>query len=175
MLAARLHLEPAMDKLRRRGRKGTVRTLALFVAAALLSATAAVAGAADSQETDLHCLAQTLYWEARNDGRNGMVAVAWVILNRMRDGEYPRSVCGVVKQGREKPGCQFSYWCDGKPDTPKPDEAWTLAQQVATEMLSSPPPDPTGGAVFYHAVETRAPWSTSRVRTARIGRHVYYR
>jgi spore germination cell wall hydrolase CwlJ-like protein len=80
-----------------------------------------------------------------------------------------------VKQGREKPGCQFSYWCDGKPDTPKPDEAWALAQAVAKEMLSSPPPDPTGGAVFYHAAGTRAPWATSRVRTARIGRHIYYR
>ena len=42
-------------------------------------------------------------------------------------------------------------------------------------MLSSPPADPTGGAVFYHAAGTRAPWAASRVRTARIGRHVYYR
>jgi spore germination cell wall hydrolase CwlJ-like protein len=80
-----------------------------------------------------------------------------------------------VKQGKEKPGCQFSYWCDGKSDTPERDEAWALAQQVAKEMLSSPPADPTGGAIFYHAVETRASWSASRVRTARIGRHIYYR
>jgi spore germination cell wall hydrolase CwlJ-like protein len=33
----------------------------------------------------------------------------------------------------------------------------------------------TGGALFYHAAGTRAPWSASRVRTAWIGRHVYYR
>ena len=164
-----------MDMLRRRGWTVGNSVLGFFLAAALQCAIPAVAGAADSQDTDPNCLAQTLYWEARNDGRNGMVAVAWVILNRMRDGEYPRSVCGVVKQGREKPGCQFSYWCDGKPDTPKPDEAWALAQAVAKEMLSSPPPDPTGGAVFYHAAGTRAPWATSRVRTAQIGRHIYYR
>lgn len=81
----------------------------------------AVVEAADSQEGELSCLAHTVYWEAKTEGRNGMVAVAWLILNRMRDGEYPRSVCG------------------------------------------------------YHAAGTRAPWSTSRVRTARIGRHVYYR
>ena len=173
MLAARLHIAPAMDEHRRRGDRVSV--LGFCLAVALLPAMPTVAGAADSEEGEVSCLAQTLYWEAKTEGRNGMVAVAWVILNRMRDSEYPRSVCGVVKQGREKPGCQFSYWCDGKPDTPKPDEAWALAQAVAKEMLSSPPPDPTGGAVFYHAVETRAPWSTSRVRTTRIGRHVYYR
>ena len=170
-LAGRLQVAPPMDKPRRPGR---VSALGFLLAAALLCPMPAVVEAA-SQEGELSCLAQTLYWEAKTEGRNGMVAVAWVILNRMRDGEYPHSVCGVVKQGREKPGCQFSYWCDGKPDTPKPDEAWALTQEVAKEMLSSPPPDPTGGAVFYHAAETRAPWSTSRVRTARIGRHVYYR
>jgi spore germination cell wall hydrolase CwlJ-like protein len=164
-----------MDELRRRGGTEAVSVLGLLLVAALLCAMPAVAEAADPQETEPSCLAHTLYWEAKTEGRNGMVAVGWVILNRMRDGEYPRSVCGVVKQGREKPGCQFSYWCDGKPDTPKPDEAWALAQAVAKEMLSSPPPDPTGGAVFYHAAGTRAPWATSRVRTARIGRHIYYR
>jgi spore germination cell wall hydrolase CwlJ-like protein len=164
-----------MDEHRRGIAAGRLRALGLLLAAALLCPMPAVVEAGDSEEGELACLAQTLYWEAKTEGRDGMLAVAWVILNRMRDGEYPRSVCGVVKQGREKPGCQFSYWCDGKPDTPKPDEAWALAQAVAKEMLSSPPPDPTGGAVFYHAAGTRAPWSTSRVRTARIGRHVYYR
>ena len=164
-----------MDKPRQCGGTGRVNAFGLLLTVALLYPLAAVAEAADPQETELSCLAHTLYWEAKTEGRNGMVAVGWVILNRMRDGEYPRSVCGVVKQGREKPGCQFSYWCDGKPDTPKPDKEWALAQAVAKEMLSSPPRDPTGGAVFYHAAGTRAPWSTSRVRTARIGRHVYYR
>jgi N-acetylmuramoyl-L-alanine amidase len=173
MLAARLHIARAMDEPGRHG--DGVSVLGLLLVVALLCPLPAVAEAADSQGIELGCLAQTLYWEARTEGRNGMVAVGWVILNRMRDGEYPRSVCGVVKQGREKPGCQFSYWCDGKPDTPKPDKAWALAQAVAKEMLSSPPPDPTGGAMFYHAASTRAPWSPSRVRTARIGRHVYYR
>jgi len=170
-----LQIAQAMDEPRRRGGAGRVSALGLLLAAALLYPMSAVVEAAESEEGELSCLAHTLYWEAKTEGRNGMVAVGWVILNRMHDGEYPRSVCGVVKQGKEKPGCQFSYWCDGKPDTPKPDEAWALAQAVAKEMLSSPPPDPTGGAVFYHAAGTRAPWATSRVRTAQIGRHIYYR
>jgi spore germination cell wall hydrolase CwlJ-like protein len=131
--------------------------------------------AADAEESH-SCLAQTLYFEAKSEGRQGMVAVGWVVLNRMRDGdEFPKTVCAVVKQGKEKPGCQFSYWCDGKSDTPKPDDEWELAQDVARDLLSKPPPDPTGGAKFYHAVEVTAPWAGSRQETGRIGRHVYYR
>ena len=151
-----------------------VRTVCLGGAAVLGVAALPSTAAADAEQAH-SCLAQTLYFEAKSEGRQGMVAVGWVVLNRMRDGEFPRSVCGVVKQGQEKPGCQFSYWCDGKPDTPKPDDEWVLAQDVARALLSKPPPDPTGGAMFYHAVEVKAPWSGTRQRTGRIGRHIYYR
>ena len=161
-----------MDRLTRR-QAGRI-TATLILSAALFFAMP-VAGGTDSQDAEMTCLARTLYFEAGIEGRSGMVAVAWVILNRMRDGEYPRTVCGVVKQGSEKPGCQFSYWCDGKSDTPKPDENWALALDVAKRCCRARRRDPTGGAVFYHAADTRAPWSATHVRTAQIGRHIYYR
>lgn len=133
------------------------------------------AAAPESPKAALGCLSQALYWEAGIEGREGMIAVGWVVLNRTRSEEFPGTVCGVVKQGSDKPGCQFSYWCDGKSDAPKQDANWALAEQVAREMLTNPPPDPTGGAIFYHAVDIRAPWSKERTRTAQIGRHLYYR
>jgi spore germination cell wall hydrolase CwlJ-like protein len=104
-----------------------------------------------------------------------MIAVAWVVLNRTRSDDFPGTVCGVVKQGREAPGCQFSYWCDGKADTPDDDAEWALARQVAREMLTNPPRDPTRGATFYHSADLDTPWTLKRTRTARIGRHIYYR
>jgi len=132
-------------------------------------------GRAPSEESERHCLARTLYWEAGTDGRDGMIAVAWVILNRTRDGEYPHTICGVVKQGGQHPGCQFSSWCDGKSDKPKPDEHWNLAEEIAREMLADPPPDPTNGAMFYHTVDSRPAWVKSHRLVARIGQHLYYR
>ena len=63
----------------------------------------------------------------------------------------------------------------GKSDKPKEDANWALAQQVASEMLTNPPRDPTGGAMFFHAVDTRAPWDADHERTVQIGRHIYYR
>jgi spore germination cell wall hydrolase CwlJ-like protein len=74
------------------------------------------AAAVDAQE--LRCLALTLYWEARAEKRDAMEAVAWVVLNRRKNPEFPKTICAVVREGGEKPPCQFSYWCDGKAETP---------------------------------------------------------
>ena len=123
----------------------------------------------------LRCLALTVYWESRSEGRDGMVAVGWVILNRLHSADYPKTVCAVVRQGSEQKGCQFSSWCDGESDTPKAGPPWQLAQDVAHQLLTDPPPDPTHGALFYHAVGVVPPWAHALRQTARIGTHVYYR
>lgn len=121
------------------------------------------------------CLALSIYWEARGEERAGMYAVGWVILNRVTSHEFPATLCDVVRQGGERPPCQFSWWCDGRSDRPRDRHSWTTAQLIAATLLSKPPPDPTHGALFYHSVDIRAPWSNARAKTARIGRHVFYR
>jgi spore germination cell wall hydrolase CwlJ-like protein len=121
------------------------------------------------------CLALTLYWEARSGGRDGMIAVGWVVLNRRNHPEFPNSICEVVRQGGEDPPCQFSYWCDGEPETPQNSELWKLAQQTAAQLLTNPSPDPTGGALYFHSVDIPVPWKVDRERTVRIGDHVFYR
>lgn len=120
-----------------------------------------------------HCLAQAMYWEARGEGRDGMIAVSSVILNRVEDSRFPATVCGVVYEGGERPPCQFSWWCDGKSDEPANPRAWALAVTLAHEILATPPDDPTDGALFYHANSIPAPWR--RQPTTRIGRHIFYR
>jgi spore germination cell wall hydrolase CwlJ-like protein len=104
-----------------------------------------------------------------------MIAVGWVALNRLKDSEFPDRVCAVVRQGGENPPCQFSYWCDGEPEIPRNDKLWDLAKSLAGQMLTNPPTDPTGGALYFHAVNVSRPWKARRERTARIGNHVFYR
>ena len=151
-------------------RASTVRRLLLGLALAL-----AGSGAARADHTPRHCLAMAIYWEAKSCGREDMTAVGWVVLNRQADGEFPAEICAVVKQGGERPGCQFSWWCDGKSDRPEDDEAWRRAREVADALLTRPPPDPTGGALFFHSKEIERPWSVSRKRTAAIGCHIFYK
>jgi spore germination cell wall hydrolase CwlJ-like protein len=132
-------------------------------------------GASASREGDANCLALTIYWEARDEGRDGMVAVGWVVLNRRGSAKFPSTICQVVKQGGEDAPCQFSFWCDGKPDEPEEEKSWTLARAVATELLAAPPPDPTRGALLFHRANIRPAWSRQHRETARIGHHIYYR
>ena len=120
-----------------------------------------------------HCVALAMYWEARGEGHQGMLAVGSVVLNRVEDDRFPNSVCGVVHQGGETPPCQFSWWCDGKSDRPTNGELWVSSLSLANELLTARPSDPTHGALFFHNTSIRSPWR--RDRTARIGNHVFYR
>ena len=104
-----------------------------------------------------------------------MVAVGWVILNRRNDSSFPATVCGVVRDGGENPPCQFSYWCDGHTDSPKQNHAWSLAREIAVQLLTAPPDDPTHGALFYHSIDSSPSWTREHRRTAQIGHHIFYR
>ena len=132
--------------------------------------------AAQSDDDPVECLALATYWEAGGEGREGMTAVTWVVLNRLAHADFPSTVCDVVHQGGEEPGCQFRFWCNGKSDRPDDAELWALAREVAAEALEGLTEDPTGGALFFHATALgEAPWRVPRERTVQIGRHVYYR
>ncbi len=131
--------------------------------------------ATERQSDEIRCLALTVYWEARAQGRAAMEAVGWVVLNRMKNPNFPDTACEVVRQGGEKSPCQFSYWCDGQSDTPHNADAWKEAREVAAQLLKNPPIDPTGGALFFHSVELTPAWAKEHRRTVEIGKHVFYR
>ncbi|MBU6253311.1 MAG: cell wall hydrolase, partial [Alphaproteobacteria bacterium] len=59
------------------------------------------------------CLTDAIYYEAASESEDGQRAVAQVVLNRLRHPAWPKTICGVVYQGSDLPGCQFSYACDG--------------------------------------------------------------
>ncbi|HEU0223755.1 MAG TPA: cell wall hydrolase [Paracoccaceae bacterium] len=127
-------------------------------------------------DAEWRCLAEALYFEARGESVAGQIAVAEVILNRAESQHYPDSVCGVVRQGESDPrGCQFSYMCDGRPETIRDRKAFERVAKVARLMLDGQPRMLTGGATHFHVSSVRPDWSRRFARTARIGAHVFYR
>ena len=119
---------------------------------------------------DIRVMALNMYHEARGEGPLGMLAVGWVVLNRVADRSYPDTVAAVVYQG-----CPFSWVCDDIPNRPRDPRAWRRALEVAYHLLRRPTADPTRGAMWYHATWVRDPGFGSRVsEVARIGRHVFY-
>ncbi|MCE5972655.1 cell wall hydrolase [Sinirhodobacter sp. WL0062] len=120
------------------------------------------------------CLAQAVYHEARGEGVEGQVAVAEVILNRVDDPQFPKTVCGVVHQGNSR-GCQFSWVCDGKSDAIRNATVYASIEKIARAMLDGAPRDLTDGATYFHTPAVRPSWSKRFVKTARIGAHIFYR
>lgn len=122
------------------------------------------------------CLAQAIYFEARGEPTAGQVAIAEVILNRVDSPNYPGTICDVVRQGADRRhACQFSYMCDGRPETVHDRMAWSKAGKVARLMLEGRPRTLTAAATHFHATHVRPGWARRLVRTARIGDHVFYR
>lgn len=121
------------------------------------------------------CLAMAIYYEARNETNpDAGLAVAEVILNRVDDPRWPDNVCAVVKQdkGPKPHDCQFSFYCDGKPERPRHKQAWAIAQETAKQALSG---DVLGhGALYYHATYSRPVWRHSLAYVGKIGSHIFY-
>jgi len=148
-----------------------------------------------SQEEVL-CLQKNMYFEARDQGAEGMIGVAWVTFNRVNSDSFPRTntICEVVYKARTdskgnpiRNKCQFSWYCDGLKDVPDlhnniERNAWEMAGDIARNMILSCimeyngeqcPDDLTHGSVFYHSDTVEPEWTY--VKTVKIDNHQYYR
>jgi spore germination cell wall hydrolase CwlJ-like protein len=139
---------------------------------------------------EMKCLADNIYWEARNQSFAGMVAVGNVTMNRVNDPRYPDTICEVVKQGPTQRSwtdptkyypvrhrCQFSWYCDGKPDI-IPDEDYALYEHIRTTTLrisSGWFGDNTFGSTHYHATYVKPEWAETKTKMTQIGDHIFYK
>lgn len=142
------------------------------------------------RHTEATCLAKNMYYEARNQGLAGQLAVSLVVMNRVKDSRYPNTVCGVVEQGptREswkkngtyypiKNRCQFSWFCDGKSDEPKEPTTYKRLLDLALVLVYDDIQivDFTEGATHYHADYVYPAWRKSKTKTVEIADHIFYR
>ncbi|OJV00293.1 MAG: cell wall hydrolase [Shinella sp. 65-6] len=123
------------------------------------------------------CLAEGIYFEARGEEVKGQAAVAQVILNRVRNPAYPKTICGVVYQNQNWRGrCQFSFACDRIPDLILSPWNWKTAKEIAMAVTAGKIwIDDVGSATHYHATYVNPPWGRSMKRVAKIGKHIFYR
>jgi spore germination cell wall hydrolase CwlJ-like protein len=124
----------------------------------------------------MRCLAEAIYFEARSEPEQGQAAVAQVVLNRVRSGIYPTTVCGVVYQDRERPfACQFSFACEGKSLRVEEPAYWAMATRIADAVVKGTNYDQKlASAINYHAAYVRPFWASTLKRLDRIGLHIFY-
>jgi spore germination cell wall hydrolase CwlJ-like protein len=131
---------------------------------------------AEFEARERRCLAVAIYFEARGEPKRGQIAVAQVILNRVRSPLFPETVCGVVYQGQMRKGCQFSFTCDGHSDNPRDNAQWALAQDLAKGIMSGKHWLPeVGYSTFYHANYVWPRWVRRMNKIDKIGRHIFYK
>jgi spore germination cell wall hydrolase CwlJ-like protein len=128
-------------------------------------------------EKELWCLATAIYFEARGEAYRGQVAVAQVVLNRTKHKLYPNSICGVVFQNQQKRNaCQFSFACDGQPETVTDRKSWTQAEEIAKKVSSGELYlAEVSNATHYHANYVYPDWAPRMKKIVKIGLHVFYR
>ncbi len=123
----------------------------------------------------LECLTAAIYYEAASEPDDGERAVAQVVLNRVRHPAFPATVCGVVYQGSEKHGCQFSFACDGSMARARSRTGWARAMRVAAEALAGQVYAPMGLATHYHTYAVTPAWNRAMVMTDAVGAHFFHR
>lgn len=127
---------------------------------------------------EMKCLAEAIYFEARSEPERGQIAVAQVVLNRLKNPAYPNTICGVVYQNKHKRNaCQFSFACDGIPDRITEKGAWERSQALARRIMNDERTlylDKVGASTHYHAQYVKPRWARFMNRKEKIGLHIFY-
>ena len=142
------------------GRVGAATAAALGVTLGSSSATTA---SATILSADHRLLAKLVYAEARGETYKGQVAVAAVVLNRVRSSSFPNTISGVIYQTNA-----FSCVNNGSINN-TPDNSCIRAARDAMNGW-----DPTGGCLYYYNPKTASDnWIRSRTVKTVIGNHSF--
>lgn len=113
--------------------------------------------------SDLNLLARCVYAEARGEPYTGQVAVAAVVLNRVRSASFPNTIAGVIYQPYA-----FTAVNDGQINLTPNQTAYKAAQDALNGW------DPTYGCLYYYNPKTAtSSWIWSRQTVVTIGKHVF--
>ncbi len=120
-------------------------------------------GSSTSTSSDLNLLARVVYAEARGEPYTGQVAIAAVVLNRVKSSSFPNTIAGVVYQ-------PYAFTCinDGQINLTPNQTAYNAARDALNGW------DPTYGCLFYYnpATATSA-WIRQKTIKLYIGSHVF--
>ena len=132
-----------------------------LAAMGIMNSSNSSSGSSSSYQNDLNLLARIVYGEARGEPYTGQVAVAAVVLNRVKSSSFPNTISGVIYQKGA-----FDAVSDGQFNlTPN-----STAKKAAQDALNGW--DPTYGAINYFNPATATnKWIWSRPMTVTIGNH----
>ena len=145
-------------------------------------------------KNEVKCLAQNIYFEARDQPTKGQIAVALVTINRTKSRRFPNTICKVIRQASRysngkliKNRCHFSWYCDGLSDRPTDKLAWKISMLIARAMFKKPGAtikkhgdqwdieDFVHGSTHYHRIDVNPNWNRKMLKVTTIGDHVFWK
>ncbi|MEG1707046.1 MAG: spore cortex-lytic enzyme [Clostridia bacterium] len=137
----------------------TARALGITLSGGTSSST----GGSGATNSDLYLLSRCIYGEARGEPYTGKVAIAAVVLNRVKSSKFPNTVSGVIYQNGA-----FTCVSDGQINLGTNDECTRAAQDAINGY------DPTYGCLFYYnPVTATNQWIRQKKIVLTIGKHVF--
>lgn len=122
-----------------------------------------VYAASGSGSSDLQLMARAINGEARGEGYEGQVAVGAVILNRVKNSQFPNTIAGVIYEKGA-----FTAVADGQINVPIKEGSSVL--KAAQDAMNGW--DPTNGCIYYFNPDTATnKWIWSRPLVKKIGKH----
>lgn len=132
-------------------------------AAALGMSISGSSGTSNTSNSNLYLLSCCVYGEARGESYTGKVAIAAVVLNRVKSSSFPNTISGVIYQAGA-----FTAVSDGQINLGTNDECTRAAQDALNGW------DPTYGSIYYYNPKTATnSWIRSRPVVVTIGNHVF--
>lgn len=150
-------------------------SLATFVGGFALTSEEAQAQNTHHQQ-QIDCMASAIFYEAQGEPHKGKVAVANVILNRIRSGLYPKSVCGVIKQKGQFQWVHNTRLRKNRIYRPavhrSHNKIQDLAAQIYRNHLNGGHADVTQGSLFFSSNGVRP--APRAIKSVKIGRHQFF-
>ncbi len=128
-----------------------------------LTSSSSSSGSSSSSSGDLYLLARLVHGEARGEPYKGKVAVAAVVLNRVKSSSFPNTIAGVIYQKGA-----FDAVSDGQINMQPDNESIRAARDAMNGW------DPSNGCLYYYNPKTATSrWMLSRPVLLRIGQHAF--
>lgn len=118
----------------------------------------------DYKKTQIKCIATAIYHEARGEVYDGQIGVAHVVLNRVRNQNYPFDACEVIYQ-------PYQFTDIKKTKIKRESKEWKIAKLIAEMVYEGAISDPTNGSLWFYAQHkiAKPKWAYGKKVAAVIG------
>lgn len=122
------------------------------------------------QISEVELMALNIYHEARGEPLHGKIAVMHVVINRLNDPRFPKTIHDVILERRNNT-CQFTWVCRNSLRLPVNDPEWEYFIRLANTFMRNHYyyNDNTNGSLYFRRINTRQNYNVI------INNHIFYR